>query len=111
MRVKNYVHIRHIMLHHLEKGWEAAESFHDITALFGQDTSSDSQCREWFTRFKSGDSSLEDKAERSGLSDFDAQVLLAAVETDERLTTRMLANDFNVDQSTIVRRLNKLGKV
>ena len=41
---------------------------------------------------------------------FNEQALLAAVEEDESMTTRMLVEDFNVDQSTIVR-LKKLGKV
>jgi len=54
---------------------------------------------------------LEGKPGRGRPSDFDDQALLAAVEEDESLTTRMLAEDFNVDHSTIVRRLEKLGKV
>ena len=45
---------------------------------------------------------LEDKAETARLSDFDDQALLAAVELDEQVTTRMLAKDFNIDQLTIV---------
>ena len=39
------------------------------------------------------------------------QALLAAVEEDKSLTTIMLAENFNVDHSTIVRHLKKLGKV
>jgi transposase len=111
MRVDNHIHIRHIMLYHYQKGWKAAQSFRDLNELFGLGTISESQCREWFARFKSGDTSLEDKSGRGRPSDFDDQGLLAAVEEDESLTTRMLAEDFNVDHSTIVRRLKKLGKV
>ena len=37
--------------------------------------------------------------------------LLASVEEGEISTTRMFAEDFNVDNSTIVRRLKKLRKV
>jgi DNA-binding MurR/RpiR family transcriptional regulator len=33
------------------------------------------------------------------------------MEEDESLTTQMLAEQFDVDQSTIVRQLKKLGKV
>jgi len=36
---------------------------------------------------------------------------LAAVEQDDKSTARMLTEKFNVDHSTIVRRLQKLGKV
>ncbi|GFV25554.1 histone-lysine N-methyltransferase SETMAR [Trichonephila clavipes] len=72
---------------------------------------SESQCREWFARFKSCDTSLEDKPGRGRPSDFDDQALLAAVDEDESLTTRMLAEDFNVNQSTVVHRFKKFGKV
>ncbi|KAK6736822.1 hypothetical protein RB195_019488 [Necator americanus] len=48
-----------------------------------------------------GDISLEDKEGRGRPSDFDDQALLTAVEEDESLTTRMLAEDFNVNQSSI----------
>lgn len=111
MRVENHIHIRHIMLYHYEKGWKAAQSFRDLNDLFGEGAISERQCREWFARFKSGDTSLEDNPGRGRPSDFDDQALLAAVEEDESMTTRMLAEDFNVGQSTIVRRLKKLGKV
>ncbi len=30
MRVDNHIHIRHIMLYHYQKGWEAAQSFRDL---------------------------------------------------------------------------------
>ncbi|GFX87591.1 HTH_48 domain-containing protein [Trichonephila clavipes] len=62
------------------------------------------------TAEKEGDTSLKDKPGRGRPSDFDDQALLAAVEENESLTTRMLAEDFNVNQSTVVRRLKKLGK-
>ena len=29
MRIENHIHIRHIMLYHFEKGWNAAQSFRD----------------------------------------------------------------------------------
>ncbi|CAK9826415.1 Histone-lysine N-methyltransferase SETMAR [Anthophora retusa] len=65
MRVDNHTHIRHIMLYHFEKGWKAAQSFRDLNELFGEGTISESRCSEWFARFKSGDTSLEDKPGRS----------------------------------------------
>ncbi|GFY46460.1 HTH_48 domain-containing protein [Trichonephila inaurata madagascariensis] len=110
MRVENHSHIRHIMLYHFEKGLKALQSFCDLNELFGKGTISESQCREWLARFISADTSLEHKPGRGRPSDFDDQTLLAAVE-DESLTTPMLAEDFNVNQSTVVRRLKKLRKV
>ncbi|GFX25976.1 histone-lysine N-methyltransferase SETMAR [Trichonephila clavipes] len=57
------------------------------------------------------DNSFEDNPGRDQPSDFDDQALLAALEEDESLTKRKLAEDFNVNHSTVVRRLKKLGKV
>uniref|UniRef100_A0A914CTZ6 Uncharacterized protein n=1 Tax=Acrobeloides nanus TaxID=290746 RepID=A0A914CTZ6_9BILA len=49
-----------------------------------------------FARFKEGDRSLEDKKGRGRPSDFDDQALLDAMEEDQSLTTRMLAEEFNI---------------
>ncbi|CAJ0950922.1 unnamed protein product, partial [Mesorhabditis belari] len=111
MRVDNHIHLRHIMLYHFEKGWSAAESFRDLKELFGQGTIGRATVYEWFDRFKSGNTSVDDEPGRGRPSEFDDKALLEAVEEDESLTTRMLADEFNVDQSTIVRHLKKLGKV
>ena len=64
MLVDNHTYIRHIMLYHFEKGWKAAQSFRDLNELFGERTIRESRCREWFARFKSGDTSLEDIARK-----------------------------------------------
>ena len=64
-----------------------------------------------FKNFKSGDTNLANEEGGDRPSNFDDRGLLATVEEDESLTTRMLAEDFYVDHSTIVRRLKKLGKV
>ena len=102
MRIENHIHIRHILLYHFEKGHKAAEAFRDLNELFGDGTIDESTVRIWFRRFKSGNTSLEDEKGRGRPSDFDDQALLDAVEEDESLTTRILAEMFNVDQSTIV---------
>ena len=82
-----------------------------ISTTFGEGTISQKQVKRWFARFKSGNTSLEDEKGRDRPSDFDEAALVQAVEEDESLTTRILAEQFHVDQSTIVRRLRKLGKV
>ena len=107
----NHNHILHVLLYQYEKGWKAAQSFRDLNELFGKGTISERQCREWFARFKTGDTRLMDNPGRGRPSDFDDEALLATVEEDESMTTRILAKIFNVNQSTIVRRLKKIGKV
>ena len=41
----------------------------------------------------------------------DVEALLEAVKNDQSLTTRMLAEQFSVDHSTIVRHLKALGNL
>ena len=36
MLIDNHTHIRYIMPYHFEKGWKAAQSFRDLTELFGE---------------------------------------------------------------------------
>ena len=64
MRVDNHIHLRHIMLYHFEKGWSAAESFRDLKELFGQGTIGRATVYEWFDRFKSGNTSVDDEPGR-----------------------------------------------
>uniref|UniRef100_A0A1A9UDI2 HTH_48 domain-containing protein n=1 Tax=Glossina austeni TaxID=7395 RepID=A0A1A9UDI2_GLOAU len=71
----------------LARLWQAAQSFRDLNELFGEGTISESRYREWFARFKSGDTSLDGKPGRGSLSDLDDQAFLVAVEGDESLTT------------------------
>ena len=102
MNRKNHNHIRYIILYHFEKGWNASQSFRDLNELFGEGTISKSQVERWFNKFKLDDTNLADEEGRGRPWNFDDQALLAAVEEDESLSTRMLAEDFNVDHSTIV---------
>ncbi|GFY48409.1 HTH_48 domain-containing protein [Trichonephila inaurata madagascariensis] len=107
MHVDNPTHICHLMLYHFEKVWKVAHSHFTIaTNFFDEGTINKCRCMEWFANFKSGDTlawkiSIEE----------DDQLLLVVVEGDERLTTSMLAANFNVDHSTIVRHLKNLRKV
>ena len=91
-------------------GWKAAQSFRDLNELFVQGTISKSQVERWFKNFKSGDTNLADEKGIGRPSNYDDQALLDFMEEDESLTSRMFAKDFNVDHSTIDRRLKKLGK-
>uniref|UniRef100_A0A1A9VF31 HTH_48 domain-containing protein n=1 Tax=Glossina austeni TaxID=7395 RepID=A0A1A9VF31_GLOAU len=91
MRTDNHTRIRHIMLYCFEKGWKEAQSFHILNELFGEGTIGESRCAEWFGRL----TSLVYKLRRRRPSVYGDLALLAAVGGNERLTTRMLADNFN----------------
>ncbi|KAF8774212.1 hypothetical protein HNY73_016788 [Argiope bruennichi] len=73
MHDDNHTRIRHIMLYHFEKGWKERSHF-----------------------------ATQRANERGRLSDFDDQALFATVKGDESLTTRMLADNFNVNHRSII---------
>ena len=63
-------------------GQKAAETARDINDAFGPGTTNECTARRWFTKFRSGDESLEDD-ERSGWPmDVDNNQLRALVEAN-----------------------------
>ena len=70
-RIENHIHIRHIMLYHLEEGWNTAQSFRDLNELFDEGTISKSQVERWFKKFKSGDTNHAYEEGRGRPSNFD----------------------------------------
>ncbi|XP_018579393.1 histone-lysine N-methyltransferase SETMAR-like [Anoplophora glabripennis] len=99
------------MFYHFEKDWTAAQSLHNVNDPFGEGTIECKTAYTWPNRFQSGDTSLNDELGRGRLANFDVQALLAVVEEDESLKTKMLVEDFNANHSTTVPRPKKLGKV
>ena len=67
--------------------------------------------RNWFVKFRSGDTSLKDEPRPGRSSDFDTEALKSLVECNACQSTRELADKLNTSQSTICRHLEKMGKV
>ena len=64
-----------------------------------------------FNKFKAGNENLSHRQGAGHPREVDRQAVLNAIEASPSLTTRMLAEDFDCAQSTIVEILKKLGKV
>ena len=101
MRVDNHIHIRHVMLYHFKKGMKPADSWRDLNEVFRKGTIGKRTMEAWFVRFKSGDTNLVDKEGRARPMETDEAALLEVVEKDKSLTTRMLAENFGVNQPTM----------
>ena len=69
------------------------------------------QVEKWFKKFKSSDTNLADEEGRGRPLNFDDQALLAALEEDESMTTRMLAEEFNVDHCLSSQKAQKSMKI
>lgn len=64
----------------------------------------------WFERFRSEDISLDDKPRSGAPIEFNEDdALLEAIREDSKMTTRELAEKFNVGHATIARHLRRLG--
>ena len=79
--------------------------------MYGEGTITDWAVRNWFVKFRSGDTSLKDESIPGRSSDFDAEALKSLVECNTRQCTRELADKLNTSHSTICRHLEKMGKV
>ena len=108
------VHICYVMLWEFKQGnnaTETAENICSICSVYGDGTITDRAVRNWFVKFRSGDTSLKDEPRQGRSSDFDAETLKALVECNARQSTQKLADKLNTLKSIICRHLKKMGKV
>ncbi|CAK9798972.1 Histone-lysine N-methyltransferase SETMAR [Anthophora plagiata] len=103
--------LRAIFLYEFKRGRKAAETSRNINEAFDQDTVNERAVQRWFARFRNGDGSLEDEEHGNRSSEVDDEQLKTLIEADPLKTTREVAEELNVDQSTVVRHLKKIGKV
>ncbi|CAK9820139.1 Histone-lysine N-methyltransferase SETMAR [Anthophora quadrimaculata] len=105
------VHIRHVMLWEFKQGNSAKATAEKICSVYGEGLITDLAVRNWFIKFRSGDTTLKDEPRAGRLSDFDDNLLKAILEQNPRQSTRGIAERLNTSQSTVNRHLEKLGKV
>ena len=105
------LHFRHIMLYEFRRGSTAAAVARNICAVYGDGAVSDSTCRSWFAKFRSGDTTLTDAPHTGRQVDFDDEALQALLKTNPRQTTRELAAQLNCSHVTVEHHLHALNKV
>src|SRR5689334_21431872 len=102
--------IRAALLYDFKQGKSAAESHRTIISVFGEESISDRQCRTWFQRFQSGNECLKDEPRGRHPPEVSNKDLLVEIENHPTLTTRELAELFDVSHSAIEKHLHQLGK-
>ena len=100
---------RVLLRHYWKKGLNAAAAAKEICAVEGEGTVHPSTARKWFQRFRSGDTSLDDKPKSGRPVTTDIDALLNAVEGNPGASTRQLATEVQSSQTSVVRHLHQLG--
>lgn len=102
--------VRSVLLHEFRLGSTPTETKRKVDVTFAPKGISLSSVEKWFSKFRSGDTSIED-APRSGRpSTLDDLLLAKAIEEDPKLTTADLAVMFNCSDETIRTHLHAIGK-
>jgi response regulator of citrate/malate metabolism len=101
--------IRGILLYEFKMGRKAAGTTGNINQAIGQGTVNERTAQHGFKEFRNGDEALEEEGPRCP-SAIDDNQLRAVIEADPPKTTREVAEELNVDHSTVVRHLHQIGK-
>ena len=103
--------IRLLLLFQQKLGLNAAKAAEKICEAFSDGVCEVCTAQRWFKTFKEEGDRLTDNPRSGRPIEVDRQAVLEAIEETPSLTTRMLAEDFDCDQKTIVNILHELGKI
>ena len=96
-----------ILLHEFEIGHSAKEAWRNVSKSKGEDVVSCATAKRWFKKFKEGQ---EDKEHLGRPPAIDMYAVLAKIESDPTMSTRMLAKEFECSYKQIARILHEAGK-
>ena len=99
-----------IFLFQFKLGQKATETARDINDAFGLGTINERVAQRWFKKICNGDESLKDEDGHGRPTAVNNEHLKALIEADPRKTTREVAVELEVDHSTVVRHLKRIGK-
>lgn len=103
--------IRFIILYEFKHGISAAQTTRNICSIFGSKAITERSVQRWFLKFRDKDFNLKNLPRVKNESKVSDNVLKDIMAKDPKQTTRQLATQLRVDQSTIVRRLRQIGMV
>ena len=89
----------------------AAESHRMLVEAYGDNTLSETTCRDWFRRFNDDNFDLRDKKRENWLRKVEDCQLQSLLDKDDTQSQKMLAEQLDVSQAAISMRLHAMGKV
>lgn len=87
-----------------------AESHRMLVEAYGDHAFSESNCKKWFRKFRDGDFDVRNEERGHAPPKFEDTELQALLDEDDGQTQQQLAEQLNVDQSTVSRRLKARGR-
>ena len=84
-----------------------AESHRMLVEAYGDNTLSETTCRDWFRRFNDDNFDLSENQPRK-VEDYQLQALL---DEDDTQSQKMLAEQLGISQAAISMRLHAMGKI
>lgn len=89
----------------------AAESHRMLVEAYGRHALGETQCKEWFRKFKSGDFDVRNEERGRPPKKFEDAELGALLDEDDGQTQEQLAEQLNVTQACISKRLKAAGYI
>jgi transposase len=103
MKNVDQLFIRSIMLFEFDQKKSEMETYRKITTVYDKETISLPTVYNWFTRFRSGDRSLENKPLPGATPLIDKDRLQKLIEENPSYTLNELAKRLNVSKATVCR--------
>lgn len=82
-----------------------------LVEAYGKHALGQTQCFEWFKKFKTGDFSVANKERGRPPTTFEDSDLQSLLDEDDTQTQQTLAEQLNVSQQTVSKRLKAMGKI
>ena len=104
-------HFCHILLYYFRKGKNAMQAWKKLYDVYDEKSLTESQCQNWFARFRSGDFHLKDVPRPGRPTQVDDDRIKAMIKNNWRSTTREIAEKLNISHTCVERHLKQLGYV
>ncbi|XP_076247803.1 histone-lysine N-methyltransferase SETMAR [Calliopsis andreniformis] len=105
------VHFRHILLFYFRKWKNARQTRPKLRKVYGDNALQERQCQRWFKKFRAGDFNLSDTPRSGRPTEVDDDKIKALIESNQRYTTREIAETLNIHYSSVYDHMKKLGYV
>ncbi|KAL1122903.1 hypothetical protein AAG570_003228 [Ranatra chinensis] len=93
------------------KGKKAAETCRKICDVYEKDAAAERVCHKWFSRFRSGNFSVQDAPRSCRPTEINSDEVKEMVDTNPRYTTRQIAYILEISKSSVENHPHQLGYV